>query len=131
MPTDPWSFWMRIWLARTRIGEQAAAAEELSSFADDLASTNPESLSSQIVGLVLGKLPMPNFLESLNRLPHSRNDKARAYFYAGERAMAHGDGLMARELLIRCAKEKAMTSPEASTAAAELHLFAAPEGTDR
>jgi len=123
MPSDPWNFWMRIWLARTRLGEREEAAEELASFAGDLATANPEKLSSQIVSLALGRIPVRKFLEPLERLPRGRNERVRAYFYAAERAMTQGDGVTARELLQRCTNEKAVTTSTASTAAAELRLL--------
>jgi hypothetical protein len=130
MPSDPWNFWMRIWLARNRLGEREEAAEELASFANDLATANPEKLSSQIVGLALGRIPVRKFLEPLERLPRSRSEMARAYFYAAERAMTQGDGVTALELLHRCANEKAVTTSAASTAAAELRLLTDGRRTD-
>jgi len=123
MPSDPWPFWMHLWLARSHLGDAGAAREELALSANDVAAANPETLSSRIVGLVLGRIPLGTFLDGLDRGSPSRADKARACFYAGEKALSDGDVPLARTLLDRCRALKALTTPEDSVASFELrHL---------
>lgn len=120
MPSDLAPFWLRIWLARARQGESAAAGEELAGFAADSAASNPDRLSSKIVLMLLGRLPLKSFIEELERAPRDRNGLARGYFYAGERALLEGDRKFALDLLNRCAKLKALTARAHSTAEAEI-----------
>ncbi len=120
MPSDASAFWLRIWLARVRLGELAAAREELAGFANDFSKSNPDKLSSRIVGLLLGRLSVQSFIEELENVPRDRSRMALGYFYAGERTLLEGDVATAKSLLGRCLKIGPPTSSEASTAGAEL-----------
>jgi hypothetical protein len=123
MPFDPWPFWMGVWLCRTRLGEADGAREELATCAGEVASSNPDRLTSKIARLALGQLSVRTFLEELARVPRTRGEAARGYFYAAERALADGDPASAADLLGRCAKARAVTSAEDSIAAAELRVL--------
>jgi tetratricopeptide (TPR) repeat protein len=120
MPSDPWPFWMNIWIARSHLGEAKEAREELEASAGELSAANPEKLPSTIVALVLGRMTTRDFLETLDRVPRSRGDTAQACFYAAEKALFDGDLPLARTLLLRCSTAKAVTTQENSMAASEL-----------
>ncbi|HEV3026885.1 MAG TPA: tetratricopeptide repeat protein, partial [Planctomycetota bacterium] len=126
MPSDPWPFWMHLWMARSHLGESEAARAELETSAGDLPHAIPENPRSTLVALLLGRMPIGVFLESLDRIPRSRGEMAQALFYAAEKARTDGDLPLARTLLQRCIKMKAVTTPVDSTAASDLRRIPAP-----
>jgi tetratricopeptide (TPR) repeat protein len=123
MPLDPFPFWMTIWVARSRSGESAAAGEELALSSGDFTSANPEKLNTKLVRTALGQIGVLTFKDELERVPRRRDETARGYFYAAERALKDGDRATARDLFGRCLKAKAITAPEDSMAAAELRAL--------
>lgn len=120
MPSDPRAFWFRIWLSRARGGDASGACEELAALMNDYSLANPESLPSKLMKLVLGRFSTQEFLEALEGAPRDRKELVRALFYAGEKVLLDGDRVSALKLFGRCIKYKAFTTPEHSTADAEL-----------
>jgi tetratricopeptide (TPR) repeat protein/predicted Ser/Thr protein kinase len=120
MPSDSMAFRFRIWLVRARIGDAAAAREELAASMNDQVLANPDSLSSRILALLLDRLSTKEFLKGIEGAPGPPKELAQAYFYAGEKALFEGDKVLALDLLTRCVKLKAITAPEYSGAEAEL-----------
>jgi tetratricopeptide (TPR) repeat protein len=123
MPLDPFPFWMAIWVARSRSGESGAAGEELAMLAGEVLAAEPQKLPSKVVRMALGQIGVRAFMEELDRVPRRRDETARGYFYAAERALADGDRSSARDLFGRCLKAKAVTAPEDSMAAAEVRAL--------
>jgi tetratricopeptide (TPR) repeat protein len=123
MPLDPVPFWMAIWVARSRLGEAAAAREELVLLAGDFSTANPDKVSAKVVRVALGQIGVRGFQDELERVTRHRDETARGYFYAAERALADGDRVTARDFFGRCLKAKAVSTAEDSMAAAELRTF--------
>jgi lipoprotein NlpI len=120
MPLDPVPFWITIWVARSRSGEAAAAREELALLAGDFLTANPDNVSAKVVRVALGQIGVRAFQDELERVPRHRDETARGYFYAAERALVDGDRVTARDFFGRCLKAKAVSAAEDSMAVAEL-----------
>lgn len=120
MPSDPVPFWTRIWIVRARQGESKAAREELVMMTTDKVLESLPEASSRVFALLLGHISIQHFLENAERDRWRKGDLSRAYFYAGQRALIEGETATAKQLLDRCLKIGSRTSPEYSTAEADL-----------
>jgi len=122
-PTRPDWFQQRLWHARTKAGEAAAALEEFRSYVRSRPATTPGRLAPKINDLLVGKLSEEEFLSLLERTEYSRIAIAEGYFFAGEKALAEGRTARAAELLRRCLKTGAVTSQGYSSAEIELRTI--------
>jgi tetratricopeptide (TPR) repeat protein len=122
-PTRPDWFQQRLWHARTKSGEAAAAREEFASFVRSRPPSTPGRLAPKINDFLSGKLSEEEFLSLLERTEFSRIAIAEGYFFAGEKALAEGRTARAAELLKRCLKTGALTSSGYSSAEIELRAL--------
>ncbi|MBI3858363.1 MAG: tetratricopeptide repeat protein, partial [Planctomycetes bacterium] len=119
-PTRPDWFQQRLWLARSKAGEAAAALEDLRTFVKERPAGTAGRLAPKINDLLLGSLSEEEFISLLERTEFSRPAIAEGYFFAGEKALIEGRTARAEELLRRCLRTGALTTAGYSTAAVEL-----------
>ena len=100
--------------------------EEFQAWLRERPESIPGKLAPKINNFISGKLSEDEFLALLERTEYSRFAIAEGDFVAGEKALLEGRTARATELLKRCLKTGALTSPGYSTAEVELRALAKP-----
>ena len=115
----------RIWLIRARLGERDAATHELQAY---LAQRRPKALDdwpAKIGAFLTGQLSEEAFLKAAESPDEqtSREQRCKAYFYAGTKRLIDGAKATARRYFEKSLQTGVKTFAEYRSAAAELKFL--------
>jgi len=118
----------RVWILRSRLGETAAATQELAAYLKQRKAHQPPDWPFQIGRFLTGQLPEGDFIKVADNSNDqtSREQHCEAYFYAGLKRLIENDKTTAGDYLNKCLATKVETFYEYQSAKADLQLLAAP-----
>src|SRR5262249_25894647 len=118
----------RIWLVRSRLGEHAAATEELQNYLKQRQSADSTNWCSKVAYFLSGQLDeaqLFNAAQADDEILES-NQRCEAFFYAGSKHLFAGDGELARKYFERCLETGVDRFSEYQSASAELRFMNEP-----
>jgi lipoprotein NlpI len=133
---DQWYF--RMWLVRARLGEEAAATQELRAYLDHRKTRGGGDWDLQIGLFLTGQLSeadllqvaaggkkAADLLQSESGAKKASEQQSRAYFYAGTKRLIKGDKKTAAAYFENCLKLGNRVLLEFESAASELRFLKA------
>jgi ankyrin repeat protein len=118
----------RIWLIRSRQGEEEAATKELQTYLVERTPQLPTDWPLQVGRFLTGQLSESDFIKAADNTnaQTSSGQHCEAYFYAGSKRMINGDKMGAVDDLKKCLATNMTTFEEFQSASAELFQLEAP-----
>lgn len=110
----------RIWIIRSRSGEQDAASKELQQYIDNRQKGTPDDWQAKVGAFLTGKLSEREFLKAAGT---DSGHNCEAYFYAGSKRLIAGDETTAEDFFNRCVATNAADFTEYTSAKSELKFL--------
>ncbi len=94
----------RIWLIRSRQGDEKAATEELLKYLVIRKPADPPDWQASVLRFLVGQLPEPEFFASAKNADPKKESEhlCEAYFYSGSRYLFSGNAQVASGLFKKC-----------------------------
>ena len=111
-----------IWLIRTRLGQTAAASQELTSYLEKRWDTAPADWISKIGGFLLDNISEADFFAAASSTDpkRERTQHCEAWYYAGMKHLLAGDKKTAADYFSRCSATQDPSSDAYTFAESEL-----------
>ncbi|HLY73535.1 MAG TPA: hypothetical protein VKU80_05405, partial [Planctomycetota bacterium] len=113
----------RIYLVRSRLGEEVAAREELSVYRKARPLLKGEDWADKVLGFLCGEVPEKDFLQTAPS--SSAGKRCEAAFYAGAKRLIQGDQSGAASLFRKCLESGQKAYYEYRSSQAELDAIKA------
>ncbi|HXI83278.1 MAG TPA: tetratricopeptide repeat protein [Verrucomicrobiae bacterium] len=116
---------IRIWMARSKLGERNEATEELKQYLLRRTVGKPNDWPSTIARFLTGDVSESDFLKAADSgdEKQTRNQRCDAYFYAGTLRLIDGDKSTAADYFNKCLETGAKDHYEYQSAAAEVQFL--------
>jgi len=125
--TQDYSYY-RIWLIRARLGEQAAATQELAAYLERRPAQNLDDWPGKVGRFLAGQLAESDFLKAADdpNLQTAKEQHCEAYFYIGSKHLVENDKMAAVDAFKKCLTTNVTNFEEYTSAASELLFLQAP-----